>query len=171
MVEYFLVKIGSIRMENIEEMLELLEKALKMFHSNHYVVTRLRINLSMAYLELAGRMGLEPHKVPAELHLKRKEFLDEVHKVVEAVEPGLSRRRGQLIRVFVGSKLPIGSKPLFSGLSLFEVATCHLQIGRLLHEQGRFSTQDYITLCNTEIESLKVCTGCPISSRTWVELT
>ena len=79
-------------------MLELLEKALKMFHGNHYVVTRLRINLSMAYLELAGRMGLEPHKVPAELHLKRKEFLDEVHKVVEAVEPGLSRRRGQLIR-------------------------------------------------------------------------
>ena len=106
MVEYFLVKINSIRMENIEEMLDLLEKALKMFHSNHYVVTRLRINLSMAYLELAGRMGLEPHKVPAELHLKRKEFLDEVHKVVEAVEPGLSRRRGKLIRVFVSSKLP-----------------------------------------------------------------
>ena len=99
LVEYFLVKIGSIRMENIEEMLDLLEKALKMFHSNHYVVTRLRINLSMAYLELASRMGLEPHKVPAELHLKRKEFLDEVHKVVEAVEPGLSRRRGQLISV------------------------------------------------------------------------
>ena len=100
MVEYFLVKIGSIRIESIEEMLDLLEKALKMFHSNHYVVTRLRINLSMAYLELASRMGLEPHKVPAELHLKRKEFLDEVHKVVEAVEPGLSRRRGKRMRVF-----------------------------------------------------------------------
>ena len=75
-------------------MQDLFEKALKMFHNNHYIVTRLRINLNVAYLQLANRMGLEPHKVPPELHLKRKEFLDEVHKVVEAVEPGLSRRRG-----------------------------------------------------------------------------
>ena len=94
LVEYFLVKINSIRTESIDEMLELLEKALKMFHGNHYVVTRLRINLNVAYLELADRMGLEPHKIPPELHLKRKEYLDEIHKVVEAVEPGLSRRRG-----------------------------------------------------------------------------
>ena len=91
-MEYFLIKINSVRIENIDEILDLLEKALKMFHSNHYIVTRLRINLNVAYLELASRMGLEPHKVPAELHLKRKEYLDEVHKVIEAVEPGLSRR-------------------------------------------------------------------------------
>ena len=161
MVEYFLVKINSIRIESIDEMLELLEKALKMFHSNHYIVTRLRINLNMAYLELASRMGLEPHKVPPELHLKRKEYLDEVHKVIEAVEPGLSRRRGKLLRnqitlclnYLFGSSLKV---TFTSGLSLFEVATCHLQIGRLLHEQGRFSTPDFISLCNTEIESLKV---------------
>ena len=94
LVEYFLAKMNSIRIESIDEMLELLEKALKMFHSNHYVVTRLRINLNVAYLELADRMGLEPNKIPPELHLKRKEYLDEIHKVVEAVEPGLSRRRG-----------------------------------------------------------------------------
>ena len=97
-MEYFLIKINSVRIENIDEILDLLEKALKMFHSNHYIVTRLRINLNVAYLELASRMGLEPHKVPAELHLKRKEYLDEVHKVIEAVEPGLSRRRGELVK-------------------------------------------------------------------------
>ena len=104
MVEYFLVKINSIRLESIDEMLDLLEKALKMFHSNHYIVTRLRINLNVAYLELASRMGLEQHKIPAELHLKRKEYLDEVHKVIEAVEPGLTRRRGDNLDSFFCSE-------------------------------------------------------------------
>ena len=105
MVEYFLVKINSIRIESIDEMLDLLEKALKMFHNNHYIVTRLRINLNVAYLELASRMGLEQHKIPAELHLKRKEYLDEVHKVVEAVEPGLTRRRGENLDSFFCSDI------------------------------------------------------------------
>ena len=156
-MEYFLIKINSVRIENIDEILDLLEKALKMFHSNHYIVTRLRINLNVAYLELASRMGLEPHKVPAELHLKRKEYLDEVHKVIEAVEPGLSRRRGELVKDCVSFCLDYEVQvTLSSGLSLFEVATCHLQIGRLLNDQGRFSTQDFMHLCNTEIESLKV---------------
>jgi intein/homing endonuclease len=94
LVDYFISKMRSTPVEDVEELLELLEKALKMFHNNHYVVTLLRVTLNTAYLKLAGRMGLEPHKVPAELHLKRKEFLDEIHKVIEIVEPGLSRRRG-----------------------------------------------------------------------------
>ncbi len=159
LVAYFMGKIQSTPIERVDELLELLEKALKMFHNNHYVVTLLRINLNTAYLKLAGRMGMEPHKVPVELHLKRKEFLDEVHKTIEIVEPGLSRRRGEkseqkekLVQ-YVDLVL---NRLVHLGISLFEVATCHLQIGKLLHDDGRFSTQDFKTLCHTELESLKV---------------
>ena len=64
--------------------------------------------------------------------------------MVELVDPGLTRRRG---------------------LSLFETATCHLQLGRLLYESDRFPLDDFIQLLSTEIASLKEAIECLEDSR------
>ena len=60
------------------------------------------------------------------------------------MDPGLTRRRG---------------------LSLFETATCHLQLGRLLYESERFPLDDFIQLLSTEIVSLKEAIECLEDSR------
>ena len=60
------------------------------------------------------------------------------------MDPGLTRRRG---------------------LSLFETATCHLQLGRLLYESERFPLEDFIQLLSSEIVSLKEAIECLEASR------
>ena len=48
----------------------------------------------------------------------------------------------------------------FLGLSLFEMSTCHLQLGRLLYESERFPLDDFIQLLTHEIESLQESIEC-----------
>ena len=109
-------------MGSVEAMEDMMEKASKMLHANHYLLTLMKIRLNSAYNRLAGRMleeqeeadreaGLEHvfRQIPTEVYMRRKELLDDVQKVFDLVEPGLSRRRG---------------------LALFETSTCHLQLGR-----------------------------------------
>lgn len=54
-----------------------------------------RVTMNTAYIELGERMGLEPEKIPMEMFMRRKDLLDEIRKVMDLVEPGLSRRRGE----------------------------------------------------------------------------
>lgn len=139
LVDYFLDKIRGTRIEAVDLWEELLEKASKMFHSNHYILTLIRVTMNTAYIELGERMGLEPEKIPMEMFMRRKDLLDEIRKVMDLVEPGLSRRRG---------------------ISLFEAATCHLQLGRLLHEADRFGLEDFIQLIEAESVSLQEALRC-----------
>merc|ERR1712008_664604 len=81
---------------------------------------------------------------PAEVYMRRKELLDDIHKVIDLVDPGLSRRRG---------------------LSLFEMSTCHLQLGRLLYESERFPVEEFIQLINNEVPSLKEAIECLSDAR------
>ena len=91
-----------------------------MLHANHYLLTLMKVKLNSAYNRLAGRMLEEQEEadreawladtfrqIPTEVYMRRKELLDDIQKVIDLVEPGLSRRRG---------------------LSLFETSTCHLQL-------------------------------------------
>jgi len=114
----------------------LLEKACKMFHPSHYIPTVTRIKLNTAFLRLGYR---NPDKGDLELLMRRKEFLDEVHQVVETVEPGLTQRRG---------------------LSLFERSACHLQLGRMLYDKKKFGKGDFMQLLQSEISSLDDCMEC-----------
>ncbi|XP_059094035.1 uncharacterized protein LOC131889058 isoform X1 [Tigriopus californicus] len=139
LVDYFLDKIKATRIEAVDLWEELLEKASKMFHSNHYILTLIRVTMNTAYIELGDRMELEPDKIPMELFMRRKDLLDDVRKVMDLVEPGLTRRRG---------------------ISLFEAATCHLQLGRLLHEADRFGLEDFIQLIEAESVSLQEALRC-----------
>ena len=93
-MDYFETKMASTHPEAIDQWESLLEQAIKMFHTHHYVCTMIRINLNMGYIRLGTRMGVEPDKIPAEIFMRRKELLDEVQKVIEILEPGYSRRRG-----------------------------------------------------------------------------
>jgi hypothetical protein len=52
-----------------------------------------------------------------------------------------------------------------AGLSLFEMSTCHLQLGRLLYESGRFPLDDFLQLLSTEIASLEEAIQCLEDSR------
>ena len=45
-------------------------------------------------------------------------------------------------------------------MSLFEQATCHLQLGKQLHDAGRFSRSDFLMLLATETRSLEECIAC-----------
>jgi len=114
----------------------LLEKACKMFHPSHYIPTLIRIKNNTAYLKLGSR---NPGQAETELLMRRKEFLDEVHQVVETVEPGLTQRRG---------------------ISLFERSVCHLQLGRELYDTKKFGKEDFLKLLETEISSLSDCLDC-----------
>jgi len=114
----------------------LLEKAVKMFHPSHYIATLLRIRLNSAFMKLGYR---NPDKAEIELLMRRKEFLDEVHQVIENVEPGLTQRRG---------------------LSLFERAICHLQLGRELYDNKKFPQADFVKLLETVIRDLDDCLEC-----------
>ena len=40
------------------------------------------------------RLHDEPEQIPPEIFMRRKELLEEVQKVIDILEPGLSRRRG-----------------------------------------------------------------------------
>ena len=51
------------------------------------------------------------------------------------------------------------------GLSLFETATCHLQLGKQLHEADRFSRSDFLMLLSTETKSLEECLACLAHSK------
>ena len=48
---------------------------------------------------------------------------------------------------------------------MFETATCHLQLGRQLHEVGRFSRSDFLMLLSSETKSLEECIACLAHSR------
>jgi len=114
----------------------LLEKAVKMFHPSHYICTLTRIKLNTAFLKLGAR---NPTEAQTEILMRRKEFLDEVHQVIETIEPGLTQRRG---------------------LSLFERAICHLQLGRELYDRKKFKKEDFAQLLETVIANLDDCLEC-----------
>ena len=135
LVDYFLNKVHSLRPDDIKEAEAVLEKAERMFHAHHYVLNLIRIAMNSGYIRLAARTGLEPDKVPVEVFMRRKDLLDVIQAVIEVVEPGLTRRRG---------------------ISLFETATCHLQVGRMLNDEDRFPDDDFLQLLETELESPKV---------------
>jgi len=115
---------------------ELLVKACKMFHPSNYIPTLIRIKLNSAYLKLGAR---NPDQAETELLMRRKEFLDEVHQVIETIEPGLTQRRG---------------------ISLFERSVCHLQLGRDLYDKKKFGREDFMKLLENEIASLSDCLDC-----------
>lgn len=87
-------KISELPPESIDDWEELLTKSLKMFHNNHCVPTLIRIHLNSHYIQLASRVSAEPEDIPVEVFMRRKDLLDEIHRVIELIEPGLSRRRG-----------------------------------------------------------------------------
>merc|ERR1712012_1097903 len=74
-----------------------------------------------------------------ELLMRRKEILDEVHQLIEVIEPGLTQRRG---------------------LSLFERAICHLQLGRELYDSKKFPQADFVKLLERVIGDLDDCLEC-----------
>ena len=43
---------------------------------------------------------------------------------------------------------------------MFETTTCHLQLGKQLHEAGRFSRSDFLMLVANEEKSLEECINC-----------
>ena len=48
---------------------------------------------------------------------------------------------------------------------MFETATCHLQLGKQLHEAERFSRSDFLMLLSTETKSLEECLACLAHSK------
>ena len=55
--------------------------------------------MNVAYINLSYRMfgeggEYEDQQEPAEVYMRRKELLDDIHRVIDIVEPGLTRRRG-----------------------------------------------------------------------------
>merc|ERR1712156_1069068 len=105
--DYFYAAIMEAK-NDCQALEDLLTKATKMFHPAHYIPTLTRIRLNTAFLQLGFR---NPGQAETELLMRRKEFLDEIHQVIETVEPGLTQRRG---------------------ISLFERSACHLQLGRVV---------------------------------------
>jgi len=150
LVSYFLEKLKQPQVRSSVEALEdMQEKSARLLHPNHYVVTLVRIKMNVAYIDLTHRMFGEggdhaDEQEPAEVYMRRKELLDDIHKVIDLVDPGLSRRRG---------------------LSLFEMSTCHLQLGRLLYESERFPVEEFIQLINNEVPSLKEAIECLSDAR------
>jgi len=133
--EYFMAAIQAATNDCLT-LEDLLEKSVKMFHPSHYIPTLTRIKLNSAFLKLGGR---NEGNAEIELLMRRKEFLDEVHQVVETIEPGLTQRRG---------------------LSLFERSVCHLQLGRELYDRKKFPKDDFAKLLESEIASLEDCLDC-----------
>jgi len=133
--DYFMSAIVAAK-DDCSSLDDLLEKACKMFHPSHYLPTLTRIKLNTAYLRLGAR---NEGNAEVEILMRRKEFLDEVHQVVETIEPGLTQRRG---------------------LSLFERSVCHLQLGRELYDRKKFPKDDFAKLLESEIGSLEDCLDC-----------
>lgn len=100
LVDYFLDKLDQPTVvHSVEALEDLLEKSARLLHPNHYVVTLVRIKMNVAYINLSHRMfgeggEYEDQQEPAEVYMRRKELLDDIHRVIEIVEPGLTRRRG-----------------------------------------------------------------------------
>lgn len=145
LVSYFLDKLSQPSVAGSVEALEdMLEKSARLLNPNHYVVTLVRVKMNAAYIRLAQRMFGEggdysDQQEPAEVYMRRKDLLDDIHRVVEIVDPGLTRRRG---------------------LSCFEMSTCHLQLGRLLYESERFPLEEFMQLLGNEIDTLKEAIDC-----------
>jgi hypothetical protein len=101
LVAYFTEKVTNpVVVGSVEALEDLLEKSARLLHPSHYVVTLMRIRMNVAYIQLADRMfgeggESEEQPVPMEVYMRRKELLDEIHKIVEVVDPGLTRRRGK----------------------------------------------------------------------------
>jgi len=133
--EYFMKAIMAAT-DDCSSLDDLLEKACKMFHPSHYLPTLTRIKLNTAFLKLGAR---NEGNAEVEILMRRKEFLDEVHQVVETIEPGLTQRRG---------------------LSLFERSVCHLQLGRELYDRKKFPKEDFAKLLEAEVSSLEDCLDC-----------
>lgn len=93
LVDYFTDKLIDAG-DSVDKLETVLEKSATMLHPNHFVVNLTRLKLNGAYVSLACRMN-EPEDIPVEVHLRRKELLDDVMKILDIVEPGLSRRRGE----------------------------------------------------------------------------
>lgn len=66
----------------------------------------IRIRLNSSYVRLAHRMFRDNNSsdrnfdIPTEVYLRRKELLDDIHRTIEILEPGLSRRRGTILKRF-----------------------------------------------------------------------
>merc|ERR1712117_710709 len=133
--EYFMKAIMAAT-DDCSSLDDMLEKACKMFHPSHYLPTLTRIKLNTAFLKLGAR---NEGNAEVEILMRRKEFLDEVHQVVETIEPGLTQRRG---------------------LSLFERSVCHLQLGRELYDRKKFPKEDFAKLLEAEVSSLEDCLDC-----------
>ena len=116
-------------------------------------------------------------QIPTEVYMRRKELLDDIQQLLDIVEPGLSRRRGRLFHFFKYVFDLTTIEPVYTnivshsnmhkilGLSLFETATCHLQLGKQLHEAGRFSRSDFLMLLSSETKSLEECLSCLAHSK------
>jgi len=133
--QYFVAAILEAR-DDCMTLDNLLEKAVKMFHPWHHVATLARIKLNTAFLRLGAR---NPDNAEVELLMRRKELLDDIHQVIEVIEPGLTQRRG---------------------LSLFERSVCHLQLGRELYDMKKFGPEDFKQLLTAEIEAFEDCLEC-----------
>ena len=100
LVSYFTDKLSQPSVvQSVEALEDMLEKSARLLHPNHYVVTLVRIKMNVAYVNLAFRMFGEggeyaDQQEPAEVYMRRKELLDDIHRVIDIVEPGLTRRRG-----------------------------------------------------------------------------
>ncbi len=67
----------------------------RLLHPNHYALTLARITLNGGYIRLAARApGVRPEEAPVEVFMRRRDLLEEIHRVVEMAEPGYTRRRG-----------------------------------------------------------------------------
>ena len=66
-----------------------------------------KTSFCLFHTSLTSRMGMKAEEVPVEIFLRRRDLLDEIHRVVELAEPGFTRRRG---------------------ISIFETSTCRLQV-------------------------------------------
>ena len=101
LVSYFLEKVKHPQVgKSVEALEDLLEKAGRLLHPNHYVVTLIRIKMNDAYVNLTQRMfgedgDYKDQPIPPEVYMRRKELLDEIHTVLDLLDPGLTRRRGR----------------------------------------------------------------------------
>lgn len=98
LVHYFLQKLRDPQVAaSVEALEDMLEKSARLLNPSHYIVNMIRISMNSAYIQLSHRMFGQDEaaeQVPVEVYMRRKDLLDDVHKVIELVDPGLTRRRG-----------------------------------------------------------------------------
>ncbi|QQP56075.1 Msta [Caligus rogercresseyi] len=162
LIEYFDAKLrNSGAAGGIEVLEELLSKAVKLFHPNHYMATMIRISLNQAYVNLALRVG-DAHDIPIEVHMRRKELLDDIHQVIELVDPGLSRRRGTVIdHRLCESRMVALIIVVFVCCPFLDKDSNR----KKKKETERFPDEEFIQLIEAEIETLKEGLECLKHSR------